>query len=634
MKSGWKTRFLLILFLACAVLKADGPSLSITTWSATYLIGDTTTPKTSVSVTLPTTIATRPVTAVAASTPQGWLAVYQVTGSTKLTYNLQINPATLVPGNYSGTVTFTTTPASTTAVLSVTLLVKNPPATLQVNDPSAPNTSPTLAFSYTTSANPVAPSPLALNVVSSGDIIPFSVTVGNVGKTSTGSTALWARVYQTGQLPTTTTSGVALAGAVVQMNVGIDLTVLKTLDQGQYNEQITFTANNGSNSTVVVPVTLQVNAGAPVLRASVPIFPSTVVGGVTTDQVINVYGDNFFLNTTAQIQQGTAIPVALQKPTWLSRQVIQVTIPYAQLAVFPATWTLSILNANQTPVSTTFDVIDPSQPSIGWLVNSASYLPGAVQTGTNKDPLSPGEVAVSPREIVSIYGQNLAPANVPSIIPSGTPAVYPTTVSGVTVDFIVGSGAGQKTYASPISLAIPTQINCVVPKEVDGSVSAVTVRVTNSAGFSTYAVKAIPADPGVFTFGTAGQGQAAVLNYDTASGSYAINSDTNKAARGAPVSIYVTGLGDFDPATPLANGAVAPASPVYLANKDLVHVDIDGQPAVVSYAGSTPGTIVGLVQINAWVPPGANAKTDSITVSIGDAQTSRRSQPGATIAVK
>src|ERR1051326_4940060 len=113
MKIGLKTAISGLLLIACSTLTgADGPSLSISTWNATYLIGDTITPKTSVTVTLPAAIAGRPVTAVAASTPQGWLAAYQVTGTAKLTYNLQVNPGTLVPGNYSGTVTFTTTPSS------------------------------------------------------------------------------------------------------------------------------------------------------------------------------------------------------------------------------------------------------------------------------------------------------------------------------------------------------------------------------------------------------------------------------------------------------------------------------------------------------------------------------------------
>jgi uncharacterized protein (TIGR03437 family) len=64
-------------------------------------------------------------------------------------------------------------------------------------------------------------------------------------------------------------------------------------------------------------------------------------------------------------------------------------------------------------------------------------------------------------------------------------------------------------------------------------------------------------------------------------------------------------------------------------------VDIDGQPAVVSYAGTSPGAVAGLVQVNAIVPP--TVRTGAaipITVSIGSAISARRSQPGVTLAVK
>jgi uncharacterized protein (TIGR03437 family) len=64
-------------------------------------------------------------------------------------------------------------------------------------------------------------------------------------------------------------------------------------------------------------------------------------------------------------------------------------------------------------------------------------------------------------------------------------------------------------------------------------------------------------------------------------------------------------------------------------------VDIDGQPAVTSYAGSSQGSVAGLVQINAIVPP--TARTGAaipLTVSIGSATSARRSQLSVTLAVK
>ena len=62
---------------------------------------------------------------------------------------------------------------------------------------------------------------------------------------------------------------------------------------------------------------------------------------------------------------------------------------------------------------------------------------------------------------------------------------------------------------------------------------------------------------------------------------------------------------------------------------------MDGQPAVVTYAGTSPGAVAGLVQINAIVPPTVRAPLAiPITVSVGTAVTARRSQALTTIVVK
>jgi uncharacterized protein (TIGR03437 family) len=139
-------------------------------------------------------------------------------------------------------------------------------------------------------------------------------------------------------------------------------------------------------------------------------------------------------------------------------------------------------------------------------------------------------------------------------------------------------------------------------------------------------------NPGLFSFDGLGKGQAAVLNYDDASGSYVINSSSAPAARSSTIVIYATGLGDLlDPTIP--NGQVATGATTLAANT--VRVDIDGQPAVVTYAGTTPGAVSGLVQINAIVPPTVRAPAAvPITVSVGTTVTARRSQPLVTIAVK
>jgi len=213
---------------------------------------------------------------------------------------------------------------------------------------------------------------------------------------------------------------------------------------------------------------------------------------------------------------------------------------------------------------------------------------------------------------------------------------YPTASSGVQVAFQFGNP--PITVLAPIIVASSNQINCVVPVEVGSVVGTanpiVTVLLTNGvASTAPFALAAVAADPGVFTFGGLGQGQGAVLNFDSATGSYIINASKTPAAKGSTISIYATGLGNLNPSVVLANGELA-ATAIRLAD-NTVRVDIDGQPAVVSYAGTSPGAVAGLVQINAIVPP--TVRTGAaipITVSIGNATSSRRSQPGVTLAVK
>jgi uncharacterized protein (TIGR03437 family) len=91
-------------------------------------------------------------------------------------------------------------------------------------------------------------------------------------------------------------------------------------------------------------------------------------------------------------------------------------------------------------------------------------------------------------------------------------------------------------------------------------------------------------------------------------------------------------MGELSTAT-VGSGEVASAAIPVADNT--VRVDIDGQPAVVTYAGTTPGAVAGLVQVNAIIPPTVRALAAiPLTVSIGSAATARQSQANVTIAVK
>ncbi len=120
-----------------------------------------------------------------------------------------------------------------------------------------------------------------------------------------------------------------------------------------------------------------------------------------------------------------------------------------------------------------------------------------------------------------------------------------------------------------------------------------------------------------------------MLNQD-----FSINGSKNAAARGSTVQIFVTGMGELATVPLQPDGMVATSTPVLLADQTW-RVDIGGQPAVVTYAGTSPGSIDGLVQINAIIPPTVSTGAAvSVAASIGPSDQSHRTQAGATIAVK
>jgi hypothetical protein len=84
---------------------------------------------------------------------------------------------------------------------------------------------------------------------------------------------------------------------------------------------------------------------------------------------------------------------------------------------------------------------------------------------------------------------------------------------------------------------------------------------------------------------------------------------------------------------PLPDGAVALGA-VYVAD-NTYRVEINGQAAVTSYAGASAGSVAGLTQINAIVPPTApTGAAIPLIVYIGRSNSSRASQLSVTLAVQ
>jgi large repetitive protein len=565
---------------------AQSPTVSPALFNFSYLVGAPASkfPTGSLKATLPAASTSSTLCATPSypkSSPGPWLTVTPTSGSSPLTMALSVNPTSLSPGTYSVTIQVTEAAAGSSCPGSgletdviVTLAVTNPPSSLVVTSPNfdppvSGSTTESMTFNYTSGT---APDKYELYVSASSGIVPFSVTsvAGSKG-------AVWLRVANTaipGQAlaPGTSTNGVATNAGTVQIEVSLDTATLQTLDVGPYTGTVTIAATAPATGTYPITVTLQVSAGPPklywIFPTSMPAIPTTPVY-TGPDPLITVSGNNFFKsssNVFMTTNGGVPIPLATQ---WVSRQLLSVTLPATYLTAYPAT--LSFVVQNGAPPSNPsqgvassapciFTVTDPSQPYVQSIVNAASDLSTAVQTGPLPNPVPTGFSSVSPREIISIFGQNLGPSSIVPATPLGSPLSYPYLIPPYNSTYVTfqaqpSSGAVEPILMAPLIMISANQINAIVPYEIAmdatgtpypaGTPVMITVYNDFSTPFSFTTAVEVPADPGLFTFTGNGQGQAAVLNFDSATGVATTNSGKNAAPRGSAIEIYATGLGDI-----------------------------------------------------------------------------------------
>jgi len=238
----------------------------------------------------------------------------------------------------------------------------------------------------------------------------------------------------------------------------------------------------------------------------------------------------------------------------------------------------------------------PQFPAAG-VVNAAGYQGGAV----------------SPGEIVAVFGTALGPA----------------TLVGAQIsspDFLDNSLAGALVYfdgiAAPLVYSSARQMSAIVPYEVAGKASTQMQVEYLGALSEPVTVPVAAAVPGLFTKNFSGTGQGAILNQDESP-----NSAANPAERGSIVSLYATGEGQTNPAgIDGMLGGDKPPKPQLP-----VTATIGGAPAELTYAGGAKGLVAGAMQVNVRVPLGIMpGSAVPIQVTVGNTT----SQGGVTLAVQ
>jgi uncharacterized protein (TIGR03437 family) len=135
------------------------------------------------------------------------------------------------------------------------------------------------------------------------------------------------------------------------------------------------------------------------------------------------------------------------------------------------------------------------------------------------------------------------------------------------------------------------------------------------------------AAPGLFAQNASGSGPGAILNQDNS-----LNGPGHAAAKGSIVRIFMTGEGQTSPQGVTGRITTVTVPPPQVAPEPLaaIHVLIDGQPALYTYAGEAPGMVAGVMQLNVQIPADAPSGALAIQVSIGG----NMSQNGITVSVQ
>ena len=204
--------------------------------------------------------------------------------------------------------------------------------------------------------------------------------------------------------------------------------------------------------------------------------------------------------------------------------------------------------------------------------------------------------AVSPGEVLAVFGANLGPAQLTNM---------QMTAGGQVTNMLASTQILFDGVSAPMLYTSANQLGAIVPFGTAGPTTQIVV-LSQGQSSSPVTMPVLPATPALFSLDGTGGGPGAILNQDGS-----LNSAANPAARGSVVVLYGTGAGQTNPAGD--DGMISVGSPLPTPVLP-VSIFIDGRPAEVLYAGAAPEMVQGVIQINARVP--ATASTGPATTVI------------------
>jgi uncharacterized protein (TIGR03437 family) len=606
---------------------------------------------------------------VAVTTKSGgaWLAAGPLSGNTDSNLTLAVNPANLALGLYEGTITITSpgagnSPVTIPVTLNVTLnpVLQTSPAVVSFAVQTGGSAPPTQTIAVSSSGEPInftasastatggnwlfagTPAgrngPITLGVTPAGlaagtylgtvtitapeagnspVTIPVTLVVSDTALLVASPAALrFTSSSEPQQISLTTTDGTPLSYSVATTSGGNWLQVSPRggtapggltvsvntagLAAGNYNGSLVVSAPSAANSPQVIAVSLTV---APSITASPRELSFRYQVGelsLQAPQTITLGGAGLSFTAAATTASGgdwlRVTPVNGLTPERLSVSVNPVGLAVGN---YLGSIAITAPGAANSPVvvNVRLEITGGGiVPAISAVVNGASF-----QTA-----------AVSPGLIASIFGSGIGPATGVGLRLNA--GVVDTTVGDTRVLF--------DGIPGPILYASSRQVSVVVPYGVAGR-ARTRVEIEYQGRRSAVAeVQVAESAPAIFTVNSSGTGAGAILNEDAT-----LNGPNNAAARNSVVVIYATGEGQTAP--PGVDGQVT--GTVLKRPALQVRVTIGGQQAEVLYAGSAPGLVSGVLQVNARVPGGVvPGNTVPVVVAVGGAS----SQSGVTLAVR
>jgi uncharacterized protein (TIGR03437 family) len=476
----------------------------------------------------------------------------------------------------SGVVTYTVSSNSTSVARSGTIWVAG--QTLTVNQAGGACSS--------------IVSPLSVAVPGSG------VTGASLTVTSTTSDCQWTAVANAAWILVSggsTGSGNGTVTFTVGVNTGAARSgTIAAAGQTIYINQAA--AGGGVGNITVTPPSLD--------------FGTYQAGGANPSPgTVNVFGGGQVLTFAAQVTSGSNwVSVSPTSGTTPTTGTAALTVTATPGNLGPGSYSGTILVSGtgtatgSASITVTLTVTAPL-PTIKGVTNAASYATGAV----------------SPGELVTLFGTSIGPAAAASATTDPATGKLATTIGGVQVLF--------NGTAAPMIYASSTQVSAVVPYEIAPVVSpSVWIKYAGQAS-NAYQLTTTTTVPGLFTQNASGSGPGAILNQDNS-----LNGPGNRAAKGSIVQVFMTGEGQTSP--PSVTGAITTASlpPPQVTPAPLlaVGVTVNGQPALYVYAGEAPGLVSGMMQLNVQIPANAPSGDLPILVSIGG----NISQSNVTVSVR